>query len=56
MFTFYLNTGEVVQVALENVEQFVKENRDNIIVRHKKRRGELRMIGLTFIQLGFQHY
>ncbi|MFN6568249.1 hypothetical protein [Dendronalium sp. ChiSLP03b] len=46
MFTFHLKTGEVVQVALENVEQFVKENRDNIVVRHRKRRGELRIGGL----------
>lgn len=46
MFTFHLKTGEVVQIALENLEQFVNENRDNIVVRHKKRRGELRIEGL----------
>lgn len=46
MFTFHLKTGEVVQIALENLEQFVNENRNNIVVRHKKRRGELRIEGL----------
>jgi hypothetical protein len=50
MFTFYLKTGETVQVAAEEVEQFVQDNRDNIIVRRRKRRGGLTIDGLETAQ------
>jgi predicted metallo-beta-lactamase superfamily hydrolase len=42
MPTAHLKTGEVVQVSLDNLEQFIEENRENIVVRHVKRRGKLR--------------
>lgn len=50
MFTFTLKTGGTVQVAAEDVEQFVQENRDNIVVRHRKRRGGLTIDGLETVQ------
>ncbi|MBN3899755.1 MAG: hypothetical protein HWQ41_32150 [Nostoc sp. NOS(2021)] len=42
MPTALLKNGETVQVALEDLEQFIQENEENIVVQHVKRRGKLR--------------
>lgn len=42
MPTALLKNGETVQVALEDLEQFMLENEDNIVIQHVKRRGKLR--------------
>ncbi|WP_375493771.1 hypothetical protein [uncultured Nostoc sp.] len=42
MPTALLKNGETVQVPLEDLEQFIQENEENIVVQHVKRRGKLR--------------
>lgn len=42
MPTALLKNGETVQVSIEDLEQFIQENEDNIVVQHVKRRGKLR--------------
>lgn len=42
MPTALLKNGETVQVALEDLETFMQENAENIVVQHVKRRGKLR--------------
>jgi hypothetical protein len=42
MPTALLKNGETVQVPIEDLEQFIQENEDNIVIQHVKRRGKLR--------------
>ncbi|MCC5636814.1 hypothetical protein LC593_13260 [Nostoc sp. CHAB 5844] len=42
MPTALLKNGETVQVALEDLEKFIQENAENIVIQHIKRRGKLR--------------
>jgi hypothetical protein len=38
MVTVYLKTGEIVQVPLEELEDFIYANKDKIQTRHVERR------------------
>lgn len=42
MPTALLKNGQTVQVALEDLEQFIADNKDDIVVQHVTRRGKLR--------------
>jgi hypothetical protein len=42
MPTVHLKTGEVVEVRLEDLEDYLYENQDKILVRHVLRRGAMR--------------
>jgi hypothetical protein len=42
MPTVHLKTGEVVEVSLEELENYLRVNQDKILVRHLKRRGLIR--------------
>ncbi|AFY43714.1 hypothetical protein [Nostoc sp. PCC 7107] len=42
MPTALLKNGATVQVAVEDLEKFMEENAENIVVQHVKRRGKLR--------------
>jgi hypothetical protein len=42
MPTVHLKTGEVVEVPLEEIANYLRENEDNILVRRVKRRGPVR--------------
>lgn len=43
MPTVHLKTGEVVEVRLEDLEDYLYENQDKILVRHVLRRGAMRL-------------
>ncbi len=45
MPTVYLKTGEVVEVPIEELADYLHENRDKIQVRTIKRRGPVKIVG-----------
>jgi hypothetical protein len=42
MPTVHLKTGEVIQVPIEELEDYLLKNQDNIVIRQVLRRGERR--------------
>jgi len=42
MPTVHLKTGEIIEVSLEKLEDFLFENQDKILIRNVKRRGPMR--------------
>ncbi|WP_179048838.1 hypothetical protein [Nostoc sp. TCL26-01] len=42
MPTALLKNGQTVEVAFEDLEQFIQENEENIVVQQVKRRGKPR--------------
>lgn len=45
MPTVYLKTGEVVEVPIEELADYLHENQDKIQVRTIKRRGPVKIVG-----------
>jgi len=46
MPTVHLKTGEIIEVSLEKLEDFLFENQDKILIRNVKRRGPMRVKAL----------